>query len=149
MIKVIFICLGNICRSPMAEFIFKNMLGQRGIEGEFSVESRATSDCEAGSDIYPPAVRELEKHGIYADHRAAMLTRAELSWCDYALVMDGSNLADVLRVAGGEYGHKVFKLCSFTSHPRDVADPWYTRDFAKAYADIEDGCKAFLKYLGY
>lgn len=133
----------------MAEFIFKDMIRRRGIEGEFFVISRATSDCEVGADIYPPAKRELESHGIYANHKSTMLIRADIAGCDYALVMDSSNLADVLRVAGGEFGHKVFKLCSFTSRPRDVADPWYTRDFAKAYADIEDGCKAFLKYLGY
>lgn len=147
MLKVIFICLGNICRSPMAECVFKNMVKEKGLEGSFNVISRGTSDCEAGSPIYPPAGAELASRGIAFDHRAKKLTRAELSDCDYALVMDGYNLNDVLRVAGEENGHKVFKLRSFTSEPRDVADPWYTRDFKRAYADIEEGCRAFLEYI--
>lgn len=147
MIKVIFICLGNICRSPMAEAVFQRMVKERGMESRFSVISRATSGCEAGNPVYPPARRELERHGLNIEHRATVLTRAELADCDYALVMDGSNLTDVRALAGRESSGKVRLLCSFTSRPRDVADPWYTRDFAKAFADIEDGCRGFLDYI--
>lgn len=131
----------------MAEYVFKNMIEERGLGKYFYVTSRGTSDCEAGSPIYPPARSELLRHGIECVHTAKMLTRSELQSCDYALVMDSYNLRDVLSLAGGEFGHKVFKICSFTDNPRDVADPWYTRNFEKAYADIEDGCGAFLEYV--
>lgn len=147
MVKVIFICLGNICRSPMAEFVFKKMVAERGLQSCFDITSRGTSDCEEGSCIYPPAQRELNLHGVQGDHRAKKLSFREIENCDYALVMDGSNFDDVLRLTGGKYAHKVFKLCSFTDCPRDVADPWYTRDFSRAYADIEEGCRAFLDFI--
>lgn len=147
MIRVIFICLGNICRSPMAELIFKRMIAERGLEDKFSVISRATSSCEEGNGIYPPARRELAAHGITEGHRSQVLTREELAQCDYALVMDHGNLRDASRLAGGAHAHKVRLLCSFTARPREVADPWYTRDFARAYADISEGCEGFLQFL--
>lgn len=147
MVKVIFICLGNICRSPMAELLFRKKIRERGVEDRFHILSRATSACEEGSPIYPPAKRTLERHGVEGEHRAAVLSFREVAECDYALVMDGENLSDVLLLTGGKFSEKIRKLCSFTDRPRDVADPWYTRDFEKAYADIEEGCRAFLDFV--
>lgn len=147
MINVAFVCLGNICRSPMGELIFVNMIRERGIGPEFCVTSFGTSDCEEGSPIYPPAKRTLNLHGICGSHTARQITLKDVKNNDYILVMDADNLLDLLRLTGGEYGDKIFRLCSFTPNPRDVADPWYTRDFEKAFCDIEDGCKCFLEYL--
>lgn len=147
MIGVTFVCLGNICRSPMAEFVFKRMIKERGVEKSFCVSSCATSDYEEGNGIYPPAKKTLLKHGIAAEHKSRPMTKSDVINNDYVLVMDSSNLFDVLRVTGGAFGEKVFKLCSFTKNPRDVADPWYTRDFERAYEDISDGCACFLDFV--
>ena len=147
MISVLFVCLGNICRSPMAELIFKKMVEERGLALSFEISSRGTSDEGEGNPLYAPAARVLREHGVGGTHRAVQLTKKEVINADYVLVMDSSNLFDVLRLTGGEYGEKIFKLCSFCPRPRDVADPWYTRDFEKAYSDISEGCACFLEYL--
>ena len=147
MIAVNFVCLGNICRSPMAELIFKKMVARRGIADKFSVTSSGTSDCEEGNPVYPPARRTLAEHGVEGAHIARQLTLRDIINSDYILVMDSENLMDVLRLTGGKFGEKIFKLCSFTDRPRDVADPWYTRDFERTYTDITDGCEKFLEYL--
>lgn len=147
MISVIFVCLGNICRSPMAELIFKKMVEERGLSSSFSITSFGTSNEEEGNQLYPPAKQTLEMHGVYGNHRAKQLTLQDVINADYILVMDSSNLMDIMHLTCGKFGEKVFKLCSFTSCPRDVADPWYTRDFERAYYDIYDGCKCFLDFL--
>lgn len=147
MINVNFVCLGNICRSPMAELVFKQMVEDRGLSLSFDITSCGTSSYEVGNPIYPPAKRMLEKHGVEGTHRSRQITKRDIVNSDYILVMDSNNLLDVLRIAGTEYSGKVFKLCSFTSNPRDVADPWYTGNFDKAYADILDGCTGFLEYI--
>lgn len=147
MINVVFVCLGNICRSPMAELIFKKILADRGLTEKFSVTSCGTSSCEAGSPIYPPARNTLAAHGITGSHTARKITRADFENSDYILVMDSENLSDLHRVANPLERSKIHKLCSFTSRPRDVADPWYTRDFETTYRDIVDGCNGFLEYL--
>lgn len=147
MISVIFVCLGNICRSPMAELIFKSMVEERGFALSFNITSRGTSDEEEGNGIYPPAAKTLREHGIVGSHVSTQLKKREVINADYVLVMDSGNLFDVLRISGGAYSEKVFKLCSFTSRPRDVADPWYTRDFERAYSDICEGCEGFLNFI--
>lgn len=147
MISVTFVCLGNICRSPMGELIFKRMVEERNLSSSFVISSFGTSDYEVGNGIYPPAKRTLEKHGIAGTHTARQLSLKDVINNDYILVMDSENLFDILRLTGGEFGEKVFKLCSFTPRPRDVADPWYTRDFERAYSDIYEGCECFLQYL--
>ncbi len=147
MINVAFVCLGNICRSPMAELIFLNLIKERGFASSFRVSSFGTSDCEEGNGIYPPAKKILIMHGIAGKHVAKQITLADVKNNDYILVMDSSNLLDLLRLTCGGYGGKIYKLCSFTDNPRDVADPWYTRDFEKAFSDIRDGCECFLEYL--
>lgn len=147
MISVNFVCLGNICRSPMAELIFKDMVNGEGLASFFVIDSSGTSDYEIGNPIYPPAQKILAEHGIHGEHTARQLTLKDIKNNDYVLVMDSENLVDVLRLTGGRYGDKIFKLCSFTDNPRDIADPWYTHDFRQAYKDIKDGCKAFFAYL--
>jgi protein-tyrosine phosphatase len=147
MIYVTFICLGNICRSPMAQLIFTDMVQKEGLELSFRISSFGTSDEEEGNSIYYPARQVLARHGITGEHRAKKVSLTDIKNNDYILVMDSGNLFDVLRLTSGEYGEKIFKLCSFTDHPRDVADPWFTRDFERAYADIADGCAAFLNYI--
>jgi protein-tyrosine phosphatase len=131
----------------MAEFVFKRMVEENNLSSSFRISSFATSEEEDGQPIYPPAKRTLLAHGINAEHRSTPLKLSDVINNDYILVMDSGNLFDVLRLTSGEFGEKIFKLCSFTSNPRDVADPWYTLDFEKAYSDIEDGCRAFLNYL--
>ncbi len=147
MINVCFVCLGNICRSPMAELIFKKMIKERGLENSFCISSFGTSDCEEGSPIYPPAQKTLAAHDVTGVHIARQITKRDVINSDYVLVMDRENLFDLLRLTGGEFGEKIFKLCSFTDRERDVADPWYTRDFERSYRDIYEGCKCFLEYL--
>ena len=147
MINVAFVCLGNICRSPMGELIFRSMVKERELESFFRISSFGTSDCEEGNPVYPPAKKTLIMHGIPGNHTAKQLSLKDVINNDYILVMDSGNLMDILRLTGGKFGEKIFKLCSFTSDPRDVADPWYTRDFERAFNDIEDGCKSFLDYI--
>lgn len=144
--RIIFVCLGNICRSPMAEFIFKKLADGRGLSDMLEVSSRATSDEESGNPIYPPAARALAAHGVYGEHRARKLTREEAATADLIVGMDESNIRNISRICGGMYSDKIRRLCDFTARPRDVADPWYTRDFEKAYEDISDGCSALLDY---
>lgn len=147
MISVNFVCLGNICRSPMAELVFKKLVEEKGLSLSFDITSCGTSSYEVGNPIYPPAKRMLEKNNVEGAHRARQITKRDIVNSDYILVMDSGNLLDVLRIAGEEYGAKVYKLCSFTDNTRDVADPWYTGDFQRAYDDIYDGCAGFLEYI--
>lgn len=145
MIKVTFVCLGNICRSPMSELVFKDLIKKQGYSNQFEVTSCATSRYELGSPIYHKATETLKKHGIAGSHIARQIDTHDLK-SDFILVMDSSNYTDVLRINEIQK-EKVHKLCDFTKNPRDVADPWYTRDFETAYNDILDGCKSFLQYL--
>lgn len=145
--RIVFVCLGNICRSPMAEFIFKKYAAERGLSDKLEVYSRATSDEESGNPVYPPVKRILSEHGIEGEHTARQLTRDEAAVADYIIGMDEGNIRGISRICGGMYANKIRKLCDFTSRPRDVADPWYTRDFQKAYEDISDGCCGLLDYL--
>lgn len=145
MIKVTFVCLGNICRSPMAELIFKDIVTKQGYSNKFEITSCATSRYEIGSPIYPPAQQTLSRHGINGSHIARQINSSDLT-SDYILVMDSSNLRDVMKLKDINQS-KVFKLCDFSTTPRDVADPWYTRNFELAYNDIYDGCTSFLNYL--
>lgn len=147
MINVSFVCLGNICRSPMAELIMKRAVKEKGLENSFDIKSFATSDEEAGSSIYPPAKRTLTAHGVEGEHISQQLSMRDVINSDYVLVMNSSNLSDVLMMTGGAFKDKIFKLCDFTDNPRDVADPWYTRDFEKAFEDISDGVNGFLNYV--
>ncbi len=141
--KVLFICHGNICRSPMAEFVMKDMVRKRGLEQRFHIASAAVSREEIGNPVYPPARREMQKHGVFCDgHAAHQITRQELESYDKIYYMDGSNARYLQRLFGADAA-KCEKLLS-----RDVADPWYTGDFAQTWADIVEGCEKILEELG-
>lgn len=131
----------------MAELIFTQMVKDKELTSSFRITSFGTSDCEEGNPIYPPAKKTLIMHGIPGNHTARQITLKDVINNDYLLVMDSSNLFDMLRLTGGKFGEKIIKLRSFTPNPHDVADPWYTRDFEKAYKDIYEGCDCFLEYL--
>ena len=152
MIKVLFICHGNICRSPMAEFIFKDMIAKRGLADEFYVESCATSTEEIwngiGNPVYPPAKRELAKHGISCEgKRARQVTKADYDKFDILLCMDDNNMRNIKWIIPSDPQNKICKLMSFTGGDANVADPWYTGDFETTYNDILKGCEALLEYL--
>ncbi len=141
--KVLFVCHGNICRSAMAEYMMKDLVAQRGRAGAFEIASAAVSREEIGNPVYPPARRELAKHGISCDgHAAHQITRAELERFDHIYYMDGSNARYLVRLFGAD-ADKCRKLLQ-----RDVADPWYTGDFARTWADLEEGCRRILEELG-
>ena len=143
MIKILFICHGNICRSPMAEFVMKDLVKKAGREKEFHIASAAVSREELGNPVYPPALRELQKHGIRCDgHAAHQITRQELEYYDKIYYMDASN-ARYLRRLFGDDAAKCQPLLD-----RDVADPWYTGDFRQTWEDINEGCLRILEELG-
>ena len=148
MIKILFICHGNICRSPMAEFIFRDMVAKRGLAAEFSIASAATSREEIGNPVYPPAKRKLKEHGIDpAGKTARQMTAQDYKDYDYLLAAERYNIRNMERITGGDPQHKIFRLLDFSDRPRDIADPWYTGDFDEAWEDIVEGCQAFLKWL--
>ena len=140
--KIIFLCHGNICRSPMAEFILKHKLEERHIDN-IEVCSRAAHTDEIGSDMYPPAKRTLDAHGVRYTRRAAtLITQPDVDSADLVLVMDDENLYDIARRFGAN--EKTKKLLTYVGSSRDVADPWYTRDFEQTYRDIDSACDALL-----
>ena len=151
--KIMFVCHGNICRSPMAEFIFKKMLEEKGISERFVVKSSATHSEEIswngiGNPIYPPARAELKKHGIAcADKRAVQLTRDDYDNYDLFIGMDSNNIRNMHRIFGSDPQGKIRKMMDYTSRGGDVADPWYSDRFDIAYRDIYDGCLGLLKEL--
>lgn len=153
MIKILFICLGNICRSPMAEFVLKDMVEKRGLSGQFYIASAATSTEEIwngiGNPVYPPAQRELAKHGISCKgKRAVQVTKKDYGQYDYLICMDTNNLRGLARIIGEDTEHKVSLLLDYTDRPgRSIADPWYTGNFEVTYRDIVQGCEGLLRYL--
>lgn len=160
MIKVLFICHGNICRSPMAEFMMKDMVEKMGVKDDFLIESAATSTEEIwggrGNPVYPPAQAELRRHGIgktpYTDFsakRAVQVTRADYGKYDYIICAEERNVRNTARITGGDPDGKIMCLLDFSDRPRNIADPWYTGVFDITYSDIEEGLHAFLRHLGY
>ena len=152
MIKIMFICHGNICRSPMAEFILRDMSSKAHIDDKVLIASSATSREEiwgdVGNPVYPPAVAELEKHGIFCGgKRAVQLTREDYEKYDLLVVMDEKNMRNALRILGADPDKKLFKLMSFTERGGDVADPWYSNRFDVAYKDIYDGCLGLMELI--
>ena len=149
MIKILFICHGNICRSPMAEFVMKDLAEKAGRSDDFFIESAAVSAEELGNPVYPPARRELAVHGIScAGKTARQMTRADYDHFDFLVCMDTSNLRRMERICGGDPQGKLSRLLDHTSRPGDVADPWYTGDFSATWQDVVGGCTALLEKIG-
>ncbi len=158
-IKVLFVCHGNICRSPMSEFILKDMVEKRGIKDLFEIESAATSTEEIwaghGNPVYPPAQEELRLHGIgrtpytdFSGKRARQVTKADYEYYDYLLCADSNNIRNTTRITGPDTDGKIQLLLDYTDTPgRSIADPWYSGHFNVTYSDIVKGCKGFLEYL--
>ena len=148
MIRIMFVCHGNICRSPMAEFIMKKLVADRGVSDRFHIVSSATSTEEIGNPVYPPARSELAKHGIRCDGKTAVQLRSsDYEKYDWFIGMDTANIRNMNRIFGGDRDGRVYKLLTFAGRSGDVDDPWYSRDFSTAYADIEEGCRALLEKL--
>lgn len=146
--SILFVCHGNICRSPMAEFVLKALVRSRGLEGEYHIESAAVSDEETGNPVYPPAKRILSQHGITPDpgKRARKVTPADYDRFDRIFCMDASNIRLLRRIIPEDPEKKVHLLMACTGSGRDVADPWYTGDFETAFQDILEGCEALLQF---
>ena len=148
MIKVLFICHGNICRSPMAEYIMKDLVEKSNRSDQFYISSAATSTEEIGNSIYPPARRKLREHGIVADgHRARRMERRDYQDYDYLIGMEQYNIRNMMRILGDDPEGKVHRLLDFTDRPGDINDPWYTDDFDTAYQEILGGCRTLLDKL--
>ncbi len=146
--KILFVCLGNICRSPMAEFIMKQMVEQRGIADKFYIESCATSNEEVGNPVYPPARQVLQSRGINCSaKRARRITKGDYDRFDYIVCMDSNNLRNLKLMFPNDNGKKISKILSFAGIDRDVADPWYSGDFTATEEDVVIGCEAILKYI--
>ena len=150
MTKVLFVCHGNICRSPMAEFIFKKMVKSSGLQDQFEIASAAVSSEELGNPVYPPAREVMRRHGIDCSGKYARQIRSsDYSDFDYIIGMDRRNLANMLRFWGNDPEGKISLLMSYTGSDREVADPWYTGNFDATWDDITSGCTAFLNGLGF
>ena len=146
--KILFICHGNICRSPMAEFVMKDLVKKAGVADQFYIASAATSREELGNPVYPPARRKLAEHGIScADKTARQMTRQDYEDYDLIVAMDHNNLRNLRRIIGEDTDGKVSLLLAHTGRPGDVADPWYTGDFEATWQDVLEGCTALLNEL--
>ena len=144
--KILFVCHGNICRSPMAESVMKKMVKDAGREAQFEIASAATSTEEIGNTVYPPACRILAEHGIgCAGKTARQMTRQDYDYFDQIIAMDRNNLRNLKRMFGEDTRHKISLLMDYTHRPGDVADPWYTGDFEATWHDVWDGCEGLLK----
>ncbi|MBQ9472607.1 MAG: low molecular weight phosphotyrosine protein phosphatase [Ruminococcus sp.] len=148
MTKILFVCHGNICRSPMAEFVMKRLARDRGMERDFEIASAATSREEIGNPVYPPARRKLAEHGISCSGKTAVqITAADYDRYDYIILMDSNNRRNLRRIIPDDPDGKVHMLTDFTDRPRDVADPWYTGDFERTWQDINEGCSALMEHI--
>lgn len=163
MFRILFVCHGNICRSPMAEFIMKDLVKKQGLQDSFMISSAAVSREEIGNPVYPPARRKLQEHGLSCEGKTArQMQRQDYDRYDLLIGMDSGNIRGMLRICGDDNMHNSLRICcdgknngswkvrrllDFTDHPRDIADPWYTDDFDAAWRDIEEGCIALLQQV--
>ena len=148
MTKILFICHGNICRSPMAEFVMKDLVEKAGCADRFEIASAATSTEELGNPVYPPARRKLAEHGLGCEGKTArQMTRQDYRDYDLLVAMDRENLWNMRRLTGDDPDHKACLLLDYTSRPGDVADPWYTGDFEQTWQDVLEGCQGLLARL--
>lgn len=148
MIKILFVCHGNICRSPMGEFVLKDMVRKQGRAAEFEIASAATSTEEIGNSVHPGTRAILAKLGISCTGKTArQMTRVDYEYYDYLIGMDSANIRNMKRISGGDSAGKIYKMLDFTARGGDVADPWYTGNFDETYRDIREGCEGFLHRL--
>ena len=149
MIKVLFVCHGNICRSTMAQYVFQNLINRHGLIDQFYIDSAATSREEIGNPVHHGTRRKLKEVGIpCGDHRARQLEKREYDEFDYLIGMDSMNIRNMMRILGGDPKGKVSKLLDFTERTgQDIADPWYTGDFDTTYRDVREGCEALLAWI--
>ena len=146
--KILFVCHGNICRSPMAEFVMKKLVEDEELGEQFEIASAATSTEEIGNPVYPPARRKLAEHGISCEgKRARVITRDDFHYYDRIVAMDHENLQGLKWLFGKDRDHKISLLMDYTHRPGDVADPWYTGDFEATWQDVSEGCRGLLEYL--
>lgn len=146
--KILFVCHGNICRSPMAEYIMKHLVSQNGNAEDYVIASAATSTEELGNPVYPPARRKLAEHGIACDgHHARQLTRSDYDKYDLLIGMDSYNIRNMLRMCGGDPEGKIHLLLDFADRHGDVADPWYTGNFNATWYDCHEGCLALIRLI--
>ena len=146
--KIIFVCLGNICRSPMAEFVMKDIVEKAGLGHEFEIASAATSTYEIGNPVYPPARQKLAEHGIDCKGKTArQITKRDYDYYDYIVAMDQSNIRNLKDMLSNDPQGKISLLMDYTSRPADVADPWYTGDFQATWDDVSEGCKELLSFI--
>jgi len=143
--RILFVCHGNICRSPMAEFVMKRLVAEAGLSDYFEIASAATSTEEIGNPVYPPARRKLAEHGIGCEGKTArQMTRSDYLYYDKVVAMDRNNLRNLRRMFGDDTEHKISLLMDHTHRPGDVADPWYTGDFEATWRDVLEGCRGLL-----
>lgn len=146
--RILFVCHGNICRSPMAEFVMKNIVEERGLKDQFYIESAATSTEELGNEVYPPAKRKLAEHGISCKgKRARQMRQSDYERFDLLIGMDEWNIRNMTRICGSDPEGKIHKLLDFTKRKGDVADPWYTGDFDATWRDVTEGCECLLETI--
>jgi len=143
--RILFVCHGNICRSPMAEFVMKHLVAEAGLSDQFEIASAATSTEEIGNPVYPPVRRKLAEHGIGCEGKTAcQMTRDDYRYYDKVVAMDRNNLRNLRRMFGDDTDHKISLLMDHTHRPGDVADPWYTGDFEATWRDVLEGCRGLL-----
>ena len=148
MVRILFVCHGNICRSPMAEFVMKSLVSKAGREEDFYIESAATSTEEIGNEVYPPARRKLAEHNISCKGKTArQMTRRDYDRFDLLIGMDSWNIRNMNRICGGDPDGKIHQLLDFTNRPGEVADPWYTGNFEATWRDVLEGCQCLLEQL--
>lgn len=148
MIKVLFVCLGNICRSPMAEFVMKDMVKKAGLKDSFFLASAGTSSEEYGNPVHHGTANKLREYGIStAGKTAVQLQARDYDAYDYLIAMEQRNISGIHRICGADTDEKVFRLLDFSENPRDIVDPWYTGNFDRTYEDVREGCQALLNYL--
>ena len=146
--RILFVFHGNICRSPMAEFVMKDIVEKAGLQDEFYIESAATSTEEIGNEVYPPAKRKLAEHNISCKGKTArQMRRADYERFDLLIGMDEWNIRNMTRICGGDPENKIHKLLDYTKRRGDVADPWYTGDFDATWRDVTEGCQCLLQSL--
>ena len=148
MVKILFVCHGNICRSPMAQFVMQKLVNDKGLHDVFEIDSAATSREEIGNGVHYGTIRKLQEVGIdCGEHFARQVTKADYDYYDYLIVMDKNNIRNIQRIIPNDPMNKIHTLLSYAKMNRDIADPWYTGNFDQTYDDVVIGCEALLKEI--